>query len=72
MIYPVRSIRRRQQREKALVRLLTKYKILYLARINQKRYPKQPRSDNKNRVTFSGKTTVCRYDANVQFRESCA
>lgn len=67
MIYPVRSLRHIQERQEARIRLLVKYKILYLQTINKKRYRRQPQIKAAKHVQFSGETTVCKYQPNVNY-----
>ena len=66
MLYPLRINRHKQQRVKAVVRLLQRNKMLHLERINQKKYPKQPKKGNDKHIQFSGKTVICRYDPKVK------
>ena len=49
----------------AKVRLAARLKVLYLQRINHKKYPKQPARTAKKHVSFSEKTQICRYDPEV-------
>lgn len=67
MIYPVRSLRHIKERQEARIRLLVKYKILYLKTINKKRYRKQPQIKAAKHVQFSGMATVCQYQPNVNY-----
>ena len=65
MIYPIRSLRFHQDMARAKARLSARLRVLYLQRINHKKYPKQPVKKGLKHVSFKGVTTVCEYEQEV-------
>lgn len=67
MFYPIRWVRRQRSLVLAKERLHQRHRLVYLKRINHRKYPKQPASPVKGKVRFTSQSEICHYNVKVGF-----
>lgn len=65
MFFPIRWVRQQRSLVLAKQRLHQKHRLVYLKRINRRKYPKQPTIPTKGKVRFTSQSEICHYNVKV-------